>query len=455
MSTLLRSGATISTPLSIAYSRTGDGGAVEVTGDAELRKELIERVNRGEHIELLTAAVVYAQGGDYRNRDRRRFAFEALDGYARTAKGTPLLLDHWRSMDEHVGHCETSEATAEGDVLRVQESLICNAPRSVLPVLRGPVCFSMGWSCDWTTVICSYCQSTVLDCGHAFWGYVREKSGRVPVYWTFTGPETMADERSLVPVPQAAGTGTEDWEKMTAAFSAEFAACRSRLRSIHYRKGDDIMSLKRLAEKLGLDANDDDSVVLHVKTVSARAEELAGKVSALTAEIETLKKDKATLTATIAGHEKTAREAECARVVRELVEAGHIAKDGPLARLIEECYTAGNVEQAMSLAEGFRQEATARNGDGSTASNDDSDGRGDQGVEVKPELEVRQTPSGAVLDGGKPAQGSGAPVQPDYSAAFDRLPEHVRVMAGSKWAQNPRRYFELNPARAAEVGITF
>ncbi|MEM9493734.1 MAG: hypothetical protein AAGC55_31590, partial [Myxococcota bacterium] len=150
MNKLFTSSAYPSIATTIEYTRAGAGGVVEVSGDSELRKELIERVTKHqEHIELRTTAVVYAQGGDFEHRDRRRFTFEALQGYARTAPRTPLLTGHRRNSENKVGYCESSKAVKDGEIIRVEETLICNAPQSVLEVLRGPVNYSIGWSCDW------------------------------------------------------------------------------------------------------------------------------------------------------------------------------------------------------------------------------------------------------------------------------------------------------------------
>lgn len=434
MSKLLRSSLCISKSHRIEFARKGASGTIDVAGDFELRKELIERVtNAHEHIELRTQAVVYAQGGENLNRDRRRFTHEALEGFARTAAGTPLLLDHWRSMDDEVGHCESSVAEAEGDVFRLCETLICNAPRSVLPVLRGPVRFSIGWSCDWETVICSYCDSTILECGHGFWGYANENGARVPVYWTFT--ETMADERSLVTVPQAAGTGTEGWEQLTAAFSAELDACRARSRPMHHTKERDRMNLEELAKKLGLDGEATaETIVLEFKKLSALADERGSKISALIAQVAGLEAQSAELEATIAGHEKEARDAECAALIAELAEAGHIRADGSAAELIRECYAAGKVEYAKKLADSYRDSPQPAN---------------EPEPAPKPELETRQTP----LTASEGTTGADVRAEPDWTAAFARLPQHVREVAGPEWAKKPKLYFQRNPTRAAALGI--
>ena len=442
MSKLRQSSVCISKAQRIEFARKGDGGSIDVAGDFEQRKELIERVtNAGEHIELRTEAVVYAQGGEYLNRDRRRFTQEALDGFARTATSTPLLLDHWRSMDEQVGYCEVSEAEADGEVLRLREILICNAPGSVLPVLRGPVCFSMGWSCDWETVLCSYCKSTILDCGHLFWGYEYDKGERVPIYWTFT--DTMADERSLVTVPQAAGTGTEGWEQLTAAFSAELDLCRAQSRPIY--KERNTMSLKELAKQIGLDGEvNEQTIVLEFKRMSALADERGSKIDELTGQIKALEAKNAELDATVASHEKAEREAECAALVGELVEGGYIRAEGSAAELIAECYAAGNIDYAKKLAASYRDRSPTA---------DEPVAKPEEPAS-KPELEARQTPPGAVLAASKGSQATETPVEPDWTAAFARLPQHVREMAGAQWAKDPKRYFQRNPARALELGIS-
>ncbi|MEM9488598.1 MAG: hypothetical protein AAGC55_05610, partial [Myxococcota bacterium] len=143
-----------------------------------------------------------------------------------------------------------------------------------------------------------------------------------------------------------------------------------------------------------------------------------------------------------AEREKAQRASECDELVAGLVEGGHIAAGGSAETLIRTCYADGNYDYAKKLADSYREESD----DGDSAAGEK------KAPTARPELEKRQTPASATLGANGAAAGPAVPAVPDFAAAFGRLPETVREFAGH-WANNPRRYFQLNPVRAEAVGL--
>ena len=424
--------------LGLEFDRLGDGGLVRLDGadddgdNRELRKELIERVTRGEHIELLLNACTYAQGPGIVVRGYLEMTEVALRGFADRAPGTPFQHSHSLNDRDCGGYCLSSDVEkGAGDVLRLLEGIVLNTPRAVLAALRGNMRkFSISWY--WTrreSVLCSLCKKPMLRCDHRPGQEIAGDGGKkATVKLLYT--EAWPIERSHVMFPAVHNTGTESWRALSA-LREEFRRGQA--------KEPNVMEWNDVIVKLGLgDCAGPADVANEMARLNAEVGELKTKLSAnqpvldgLRAEKAALEDKNATLTARVAELEQVAVQTECDQLVEALADEGRIIPGSARETLIRECYGDGNIAFAEKLAAQYREEAPL--------------------VPVAASTERQSSPAAELnARGTQVARGEGGEV--DYAKLFASLPDHVREMAGPL-ASEPERFIKSNPKLCAELGL--
>lgn len=418
--------------LGLEFDRAGDGGRISLgaSDDGEskaLRKELIERVTKGEHIELLLNACTFAQGPGVVMRKPILIAEEALAVFAQRAPGTPFQHSHSLHDRDCGGYCETSAVEPQGKVLRLCEGILLNTPRSVQSALRGNMRkFSISWyPMSRESVLCSLCKKPMLRCDH----YPGQKvdGGLIKLLYTDIWPI----ERSHVMFPAVDNTGPESWTALSA------------LRD-EYRRTlpkEIAMEWNDLIARLGLGA-------------TAGPQDVANEIARLTAEVgelktglaavETLRTEKAELEATkqeletqVKELEAKATATECDQLIEALAGEGRLIPGSSREQLIRDCYKDGNVAFAEKLTAQYREESPLVPVATSTARQSSA------GQEINPDRTANPELAAAAKDD----RG-----EIDFAKLFASLDEHIREMAGPL-AKDPERYIRSSPMLCAELGI--
>lgn len=391
----------------------------------EMRKDLLQRLNAGEHIELVIDAVTFAQGPSITNRNNIEFAPAALSGFAKSAKGTPVLQDHRLSTSSMIGYCEASkvEGGAGGEKMLAEKLRVVH-PDGVRAVLDGRMReFSIGWTTPIADIQCTACNAPITECMHWPGDKVETKKGEVIARFRYMSADAV--ERSWVAFPAVRkATETRSWEQLSAA--------RESMRVQRQATITKETNMDEIAKALGMAAGADEAAC--AKRIREIKAELDAKSAALEDAGANLKDAQEALAAMeslkdeLAARKAKELDQECDSSIAALVAEGRIRPGGAQEKLIRKHFDDGKLGAARAVIESCKAGEKLVPVGGRQ-----SDPAADAAVPVGGLIAIPKGPDGKI----------------DFKALCAALPEHVTLMAAAAIKRDPEQFVRSTKARLA------
>lgn len=333
-----------SEPQRFAIAQVLSRGNRLAVGDAE-RKELLERVRAGEHVELEIEAVTYIQR-ETPNRNFVRFKKQALRALATSGKGTPFLTNHDQcDVNSRGGTIVKSALVTNGaGEAEIHQTLRLVKPWAVEGVLDGTIDrFSIGWRST-GAIVYRHNREVVEDWPRHWPGdEIETEDGTIVVEWEFTSAELV--ETSAVNVPAVVGTGIAGFRAALAAHlggspsEVHVVASgvvhdesprvrRSRFNEALSRHQEDTMN--RLFKRLGLSADaSEESVLAAVDKLEQGIKDANDARDAAALELKTERAAHDVTKTALAAFEKAEEDAKAAKVdalIAKLYAEGKLVK---------------------------------------------------------------------------------------------------------------------------------
>lgn len=416
----------------VQFDREGDGGVVSLAAKDEaaaaMRKELIERSTKGEHIELLVDAVTYAQGEGIDNSRYVRFSSKALTALAKLAAGTPLCRNHSLDTDDVIGVSMGAKVVkGQGDIRELLEQLIANTPVSVQGVLRGAMRkFSIQWRTPLADISCTYCKKPYLECEHWPGKEVVGKGGAPEIVWMEYGSVNRFIERSWVVNPAVLETYASTWTQQLSADRRAFQETsrgqkmESIITILKMDSGADEATVARRVASL---MTERDAAVTKLDALTAKHEDTITELAGARAELAEAAKLKAEIAELRAAQATT----ECETKLSELLTAHKILPGGKQEARIRKLYADGQLDAARAYVEEMGENA--------------------------PRVPIGRQSSG---DGETKAGDAHDKGEPDYTALCAGLPVSVREACADRIKADPEKFLRRNKERLSKyIDLSF
>lgn len=297
------------------------------------KREMLERVRGGEHLELEVDAIVYIQR-DEPNRNHFRFAPKILKKLARSAVGVPFIMDHKENEVMARGGTVIASQARKNDAgeMEIVQTFKLVKPWAVEGFLDGTIDrFSIGAHVTGELV---YRHNGEAVLGDRAWpehfpgDEIQHKGKKVTVEYVATDAEMV--ETSAVNVPAVRGTSTDGFR---AALSALFGSME--LPTNRGMEPQKEKRMKNLMSRLGLSADASEASALEafdaiVASVANAEQRSAALEIELNAERESHVKTRAALAEFEAAEEKREGEKLSAKI-DALYDAGKLTRSADRA----------------------------------------------------------------------------------------------------------------------------